>query len=218
MANAASRVRVQRHRGVGNDGLFQAGYDKAAKEAEEELGRRIESLERELRQRYDRESDTMARREQLLRDQLKVSEDQVKALEDALANLQGCTTMEGLRSLNAEKEQMRQNEVAAVAAGHGSRDGQDGISSTTFMGWPIYEISQSCKLILGGKDGYGPFEGGKAHGFARSVRDLYEMLLNTGRVGTIVTDPISYRGTVGVFVKGGTARDAAAASQVFDRS
>ena len=212
-----ARVRIQKHR-VGGGSQYDAGYEAGKKEAEAEAARQLESLESTLSARIRTETDTMRRREDLLRRQLKETEEQITTLENALANLQGVTTMEGLKSLNEQKAKMQEEEIAEVGAGHGSRDGQDGIRVTTFLGWPCFELSKYCKLFLGGKDGHGPFEDGKAHGFARSVRDLYEMLMRTGRVGTIVTDPISYRGNVGTFVKGGTARDAAAASQYLDRS
>ena len=203
---------------MGNDALYQAGYDAAKKEAEEQLQTQLENLEDRLRRQYRLDEDAFARRERVLKDQLKAADEQITALEDALANLKGFTTAHGMKSMDEQKEALRAEEIAHVEAGHGSRDRQDGIRFEHFMGWPSYQISKHCRVFLGGKDGQGPFEDGKAHGFARSVRDLYEMLMTTGRVGSIVTDPISYRGKVGVFVKGGTARDAAAASQYLDRS
>lgn len=195
-------------------GQYQKGREDGRAEAEasfaDSLARREQQYNDAITAEHNRIADEMA----LLRTQVENLERQKTELEDRIAQTAGFTTHAGMQSMEEQKELLRKEETENVAARRGSRRGDDGVRYEVWMGWPSYQISESCRVFLGGKDGDGPFTEGKAHGFARSVRDLYELLLTTGRVGTIVTDPVIMTGNIGVFVRGGSSVDAARAASI----
>ncbi len=204
-----NRLRVRQHRASGaNNGLYEKGREDGYAKGKSEAEAAGEKRARDLTTAYQGEKDAMVRREEYLRRQLTAAQGQISTLEDALAKLTGFASPEYLAQATEEKAGLSETEKEALSARKVTRARDQGIQQEMWQGWPSFVITDNVRLFLGGKDGHGPFVDGQAHAFARSVRDLYEILLRPKWIGSIITDPIKYVKGIGVFKQGGSVVDA----------
>lgn len=162
---------------------------------------------RTQRQRHETERELFRRREEAFRVTITDLEEQVERSKAAFSGNQTMTaepsTQEQEKGTKRALDQLEHFRASNLRTG--------GVPiEEIHHGWPVFKISDDAKLFVSSEvRKFLPDD--RLGALACSVQALYQTALHTGRIATIVTDPIAYYRQTGVFVKGGTVKDAAVA-------
>lgn len=208
------RIKRTGHVGQETDAILERGKEIGRKVAQEDYAKALDIQQARFDRTMVDTTNTFERRKVELERSVTSQVNQIKDLQNQLEQLRHAyENREVAVDFNSEETQEGLQKLTdAVASFKQDNFRTSGVPRYyVWKGWPVFEICGDVKLFVS-VEVRKFLTDGRLAGFARSVQTLYENALHTGRVAAIVPDPIAYRGRVGVFVKDGDARDAAAAA------